>query len=58
MDNSYKKHETLIVLCVQIVIMMLGIGVISPILPQYALSFGVNITMVGLLITGFGASCR
>jgi len=35
-------------------IMMIGIGIVSPILPHYARSFGVNITMVGLLITVFG----
>jgi len=34
--------------------MMMGIGLVSPILPQYARTFGVNITMVGLLITVFG----
>lgn len=33
---------------------MLGIGMVSPVLPQYASAFGVNITMVGLIITAFG----
>jgi DHA1 family multidrug resistance protein-like MFS transporter len=56
MTSYFKKNETLVLLCVQTVIMMLGMGVISPILPQYAQSFGVNITMVGLLISGFGVA--
>lgn len=54
MKNALKKNGILIVLCAQVMIMMLGMGVISPILPQYAQTFGVNITMVGMLITGFG----
>jgi MFS family permease len=36
--------------------MMMGIGLVSPILPQYARTFGVSITMVGLLITAFGVA--
>jgi MFS family permease len=36
--------------------MMMGIGIVSPILPQYARTFGVNTTMVGLLVTGFAGA--
>jgi multidrug resistance protein len=36
--------------------MMMGIGLVSPILPQYARTFGVSITMVGLLITVFAVA--
>ena len=32
----------------------MGIGLVSPILPQYAKTFGVNMTMIGMLITIFG----
>ncbi len=35
---------------------MMGMGLISPVLPLYARSFGVSITMVGLLITVFGVA--
>jgi len=49
-----KRKEILLVLCTIAMIMMIGIGIVSPILPHYARSFGVNITMVGLLITVFG----
>ncbi len=35
---------------------MMGMGLVSPILPQYARSFGVSITMVGLLITVYGVA--
>lgn len=56
MINYFRKNETLAILCIQVTIMMLGMGVVSPILPQYAQSFGVSITMVGLLITGFGVA--
>ncbi len=52
--HEIKKNQTLIILCVEVVIMMMGIGLVSPILPQYARTFGVNITMIGMLITVFG----
>ena len=52
--ERFRENETLIILCIEVALMMMGIGLISPILPQYARSFGVNITMVGLLITSFG----
>jgi len=51
-----KRKEILLVLCTIAMIMMIGIGIVSPILPHYARSFGVNITMVGLLITVFGVA--
>ena len=51
-----KRNETLSILCVQVAIAMLGMGLVSPILPQYARSFGVSITMVGLIITAYGIS--
>jgi multidrug resistance protein len=36
--------------------MMMGIGLVSPILPQYARTFGASITTVGLLITAFAVA--
>jgi len=51
-----RKNETLITLCVQVMLMMMGMGLISPMLPQFAQTFGVSVTMVGLLITGFGVA--
>jgi len=37
-----------------VTLMMMGIGLVSPVLPQYARTFGGSITMVGLLIATFG----
>ena len=34
----------------------MGMGIISPILPQYAQLFGVNITLVGMVLTIFGVA--
>jgi DHA1 family multidrug resistance protein-like MFS transporter len=34
----------------------MGMGLVTPILPQYARTFGVTVTMVGLLITTFGVA--
>ena len=52
--GRFRENEILIILCVEVALMMMGIGLVSPILPQYARSYGVNITMVGMLITVFG----
>lgn len=54
--DRFRENETLAILCIEVMLMMMGIGLISPILPQYARTFGVNITMVGLLITVFGVA--
>ena len=54
MLNQFRRNELLIILCVQVTLTVMGVGIISPILPQYAQLFGVNITMVGLVITVFG----
>jgi DHA1 family multidrug resistance protein-like MFS transporter len=52
--GQLREHSTVILLCVMVVLMMMGIGLVSPVLPQYARTFGVSITMVGLLTTTFG----
>jgi multidrug resistance protein len=52
--DGFRENEALIILCIEVALVMLGIGMVSPVLPQYARTFGVSITMVGLLITVFG----
>jgi multidrug resistance protein len=54
--GRFRENEALIILCVEVALMMMGIGLVSPILPQYARTFGVSITMVGLLITVFAVA--
>lgn len=51
----FRENEALIILSVEVALMM-GIGLVSPILPQYARTFGVSITMVGFLITVFAVA--
>ena len=46
----------LFILCTEVIVMMMGIGIVGPILPHYARLFGVNIAMIGLLITVFGVA--
>ncbi len=48
------RYERLIAICVSTVLVMAGQGVISPVLPLYADSFGVSTAMVGATITAFG----
>lgn len=49
-----KAYERLIAICISTVLVMAGQGVISPILPLYADSFGVSTAMVGATVTAFG----
>jgi len=51
-----REGEMLFILCTEVIIMMMGIGIVGPILPHYARLFGVSITMIGLLITVFGVA--
>jgi DHA1 family multidrug resistance protein-like MFS transporter len=50
------ENQTLLILCVTTVVVMMGHGIISPVLPLYAQSFGVGTAMIGLTITVFGAA--
>ena len=38
----------------QVLLVAMGVGVVNPILPQYAKTFGVNITLIGFIMTVFG----
>ena len=50
------ENQTLLILCVTTVVVMMGHGIISPVLPLYAQSFGVGTAMIGLTITVFRAA--
>jgi MFS family permease len=50
------ENQTLLILCVTTAVLMMGQGVISPVLPLYAQEFGVGTAMIGLTITVFGAA--
>ncbi|MCB0154484.1 MAG: MFS transporter [Anaerolineae bacterium] len=39
------------ILCVQVAVLHIGLGLIAPILPLYAQTFGVSLTLVGFLLT-------
>lgn len=49
-----RKYEQLIAICISTVLVMAGQGVISPVLPLYADSFGVSTALVGATVTAFG----
>ena len=53
MFDDLKRNETLVILCVEGILIYMGMGQVSPVLPLYARQFGVNITMIGLIVTGF-----
>src|SRR3972149_8046176 len=50
------ENQTLLILCATTVVVMMGQGIISPVLPLYAQSFGVGTAMIGLTIAVFGAA--
>lgn len=52
---GWSQHPSILLAMMgQTFLNMLGVGIISPVLPLYARSFGVGATMVGLLIASFG----
>jgi len=52
--GSSSQTGVLLVMTVSTFIVMLGIGVVGPILPLYAKGFGATTTMVGVLVASFG----
>lgn len=52
--GALRDQPKLIPILITVMLVMSGMGVISPVLSIYAASFGVSITMVGLFITAFG----
>jgi MFS family permease len=51
-----RENEKLLVLCGATFLVMVGQGVVSPIIPLYAKDFGVSTSMVGLTITVYAAA--
>ena len=49
-----RSYERLIAICISTVLVMAGQGVIAPVLPLFADSFGVSTAMVGATVTAFG----
>lgn len=50
------ENQTLLILCLTTSVVMMGQGIISPVLPLYAQSFGVGTAAIGLTITAFGVA--
>lgn len=50
------ENQTLLILCATTVVVMMGQGIISPVLPLYARSFGVGAALAGLAVSVFGAA--
>lgn len=49
--NAFQKNESFLILCIQVAVLNIGPGLIAPILPLYAQTFAVSITLVGFLLT-------
>ena len=49
-----RENSALLMVCIATGIIMLGQGVIAPVLPLYAKDFGVSATLVGMSISVFG----
>jgi DHA1 family multidrug resistance protein-like MFS transporter len=51
---TLRENETLLTLCIMMIFVMIGFGMISPVLPIYGATFGVSSALVGMLVTAFG----
>ncbi len=49
-----RENQILLMLCMTTVVVMLGHGIISPVLPLFAESFGVQVALVGTTVGAFG----
>ncbi|HEX2281700.1 MAG TPA: MFS transporter, partial [Thermomicrobiales bacterium] len=54
--RALRNNEMLLTLSAMQIIITLGFGMIAPVLPLYARTFGVSTALVGLLITSFGVA--
>ncbi|MFQ5879747.1 MAG: MFS transporter [Dehalococcoidia bacterium] len=51
-----RQNQTLLMLCITTAATMMGYGVMLPVLPLYAKSFGVSIAVLGLVVAAFGVA--
>lgn len=49
--NTFRENEAFLILCAQVFVLHIGQSLIVPILPLYAQSFAVSVTLVGFLLT-------
>ncbi len=49
----FRKNQTVIAICVTTAIVMMGQGIISPVLPLFTKEFGVNVAMIGVTVAVF-----
>lgn len=49
--SAFTHNEAFLILCVQVAVLHIGLGLITPILPLYAQTFAVSLTLVGFLLT-------
>ena len=51
--RQFRANQTLIAICITTAIVMMGQGIISPVLPLFTQEFGVNMTMIGVTVAVF-----
>lgn len=49
--STFRNNEAFLILCIQVAVLNIGQGLITPILPFYAQTFAVSVTWVGFLLT-------
>lgn len=48
-----RQNELMFTLCVMVALVMVGLSMVSPILPLYGRSFGVNGALIGLIVSAY-----
>lgn len=49
----FRENELMVTLCVQVALVMVGLSMVAPILPLYGRTFGVNDTLIGLIVSAY-----
>lgn len=48
-----RQNELMVTLCVQVALIMVGLSMVSPILPLYGRTFGVSDALIGLIVSAY-----
>src|SRR5689334_5077563 len=51
--GALRENELMVTLCVMVALVMVGLSMVSPILPLYGRTFAVNGVLIGLIVSAY-----